>query len=176
MSPKCKLLSHKFGKRLIVPLSLKFNSTADFVTAQNLALAVNLVGALVDSVISVIMIFLLHAQKGGNRKTTDLLNRLDTFQTHQSIRYPNERVCTSIRNIMYTNSLLVTLNARDYIRAKGNDEGIQMHSGLRFRSGTEGLPSNENHITIRIDKHTEIDADESQGYFSTENSESKPQI
>ncbi|KAJ7648884.1 hypothetical protein B0H17DRAFT_1215466 [Mycena rosella] len=64
---------------------------------------------------------------------------------------------------LYTNSMLVTLNSREYIRSRGCDEPIQMQSALRFRSGTEviartppGLP-NHNPITIRIDKQTESD-------------------
>ncbi|KAJ7703525.1 hypothetical protein B0H17DRAFT_1194059 [Mycena rosella] len=64
---------------------------------------------------------------------------------------------------LYTNSMLVTLNSREYIRSRGSDEPIQMQSRLRFRSGTDviartpsGLP-NHNPITIRIDKQTESD-------------------
>ncbi|KAJ7683200.1 hypothetical protein B0H17DRAFT_1205263 [Mycena rosella] len=82
------------------------------------------------------------------------------------------------------NSLLVTLNARDYIHWTRQNESIEMHSGVRFPSGSGSgssgdrratLPPPDNRITIRIDKQTTIDLEEGNGY-SPGNSDSKPKI
>ncbi|KAJ7697585.1 hypothetical protein B0H17DRAFT_1177568 [Mycena rosella] len=104
-------------------------------------------------------------------------------------RYTNQHICGSFRDItfltqaaaspdtmvyiffflllssLYTNSLLVTLNARDYMRSRGNDEAIYMDSGFGFRrtdiiSPAGRVLSSESPIAIRIDKRTERESDE----------------
>ncbi|KAJ6499846.1 hypothetical protein DFH09DRAFT_1375926 [Mycena vulgaris] len=180
-----------------------FDDILDLLAVKNIAVTVNIIGAGVDSLISVVMIFLLHRQKGGNRKTTDLLNRLIIFTFAAGVPTSICALASAVSVLaspktmlymfwflmlgsLYTNSLLVTLNARDYIRSRNNSEfeGIRMQSGLRFHSAADimsptraVLPSSDNPITIRIDKHTEIDLERGgHGYCTTDNSESKPQI
>ncbi|KAJ6588251.1 hypothetical protein B0H19DRAFT_1247942 [Mycena capillaripes] len=135
---------------------VKLDAMADLLAVKNIAMAVDITGAVVDTLISVIMVYLLHSQKGANRKTIDLLNRLIIFTFAAGVPTSICALASAISvaaspdtmtymfwflmlGSLYTNSLMVILNARDYIRSKGNNEGIQMSSGLRFHSGADTL-------------------------------------
>ncbi|KAJ7670460.1 hypothetical protein B0H17DRAFT_1141815 [Mycena rosella] len=141
-------------------------SLATVAGPQNLALASDITGALVDSLIS-----------GLPTTVCSVLAAITVAASHDIFIY------IFFFLLLYTNSLLMTLNARDYIRAKSNDDGIQIHSGIRFRPGPDRISptradSMNNQITIHIDKRIEIDTDleESHRCSSTEGSDSKPRI
>ncbi|KAJ7663458.1 hypothetical protein B0H17DRAFT_1184916 [Mycena rosella] len=171
-----------------------FQDIAQLVEIKNTSIAIDVLGAGVDSLISIIMIYLLNSHKGDIRKTTDLLNHLVYQPVSLQSPPPYQWLAASpdtmvyifwflLLGSLYTNSLMVTLNARDYIRSRGNDQSIQMQSAIRFNSQPEiistarqGLPSSDNHhIAIHIDKHTEVDLEEGDSHYS-ENSQYKRQI
>ncbi|KAJ7692246.1 hypothetical protein B0H17DRAFT_1061650 [Mycena rosella] len=176
--------------------ALGYQDIAEFENIQKVSLAIAILGAVVDSLISVIIIHLLLSHKGhsDNRRTTDLLNFLIIFTFSTGVPTSLAAIASAISlavaphtmvyifwftllGSLYTNSLMVTLNSRGYIRSRGSDEAIQVQSTLRFRPVTEiisgtrsGLP-NSHHIAIRIHEQTEIDLE--LGRYPSESSESK---
>ncbi|KAJ7194075.1 hypothetical protein GGX14DRAFT_405039 [Mycena pura] len=165
---------------------------------QKLGIAVNSLSAACDIVISIVLIFLLKLSKTGFKKSTALINKLIifTFNTgilarsaNQSQRSANryisncEQVAASpttfiyiffflLLGRLYTNSLLVTLNSRDYITsASQSASGEQYSLDHTVRNATRVrnlyIPSTlhvsahvffkmppRDQITIRIDKDT----------------------
>ncbi|KAJ7681261.1 hypothetical protein B0H17DRAFT_68328 [Mycena rosella] len=172
-----------------------YQDIAQFQNIKSLSLAIAVLGAVVDTLISVIIIHLLIYYKGDNtdRKTTDLLNYLIIFTFSAGLPVTLASVASAISLAvapntlvyifwfsllpnLYTNSLMVTLNSRAYIRSRGSDESIQMQSSLRFRSRPEIISSprsgpDDSPIAIRIRKPTENELD--LDHYSTEDSESR---
>ncbi|KAF7341179.1 hypothetical protein MVEN_01852800 [Mycena venus] len=134
--------------------------------------------AVTDVAISVSMVILLQASKTGYKRTTDLINRLMIFTFNTGlppaisailcnvtiVLWPNTFVFIFfflILGRLYTNSLLVTLNSRDYIKAASDDiEQYSLESStFAARRGSRPLSkvtmpqdSASDHIGIPIDK------------------------
>ncbi|KAJ6536910.1 hypothetical protein B0H19DRAFT_1079310 [Mycena capillaripes] len=89
----------------LLSFSLNFGSPmselSEFATLQALTLACNIAAAVTNVLISMFLVYYLYILKRGDRKTDDIINRLIAFAF----------------NTVYTNSLLVTLNTRNYVRS-----------------------------------------------------------
>ncbi|KAE9390306.1 hypothetical protein BT96DRAFT_349721 [Gymnopus androsaceus JB14] len=112
-------------------LALKFSTFAELATLKNLSMSCNILAAASDIFISAAMVLLLQKSKTGYKSTNGMLNRLIIFTFN-----------TGIPGRFYTNSLLVTLNFREYIK-KGAAEAATsyMHddesgSGIAIRIDT----------------------------------------
>ncbi|KAJ7768242.1 hypothetical protein B0H16DRAFT_1785017 [Mycena metata] len=122
----------------------------DLLSLRPLSIAGNIIYAIADVTISAVLIILLHSAKttGFKTKTTDLINRLMVFTFNTGL--PTS-ACTLLSAIsgeqigafsntflyifffllqgrFYTNSLLVTLNCREYIANElGNEEAYSFN-------------------------------------------------
>jgi len=128
-------------------LALKFSTFAELATLKNLSMSCNILAAASDIFISAAMVLLLQKSKTGYKSTNGMLNRLIifTFNTGIPVSICALWACISInvwpdtfiyifffllQGRFYTNSLLVTLNFREYIK-KGAAEAAtsyMMHS------------------------------------------------
>ncbi|KIY71215.1 hypothetical protein CYLTODRAFT_419066 [Cylindrobasidium torrendii FP15055 ss-10] len=142
--------------------------------ATQLTMANTAITALCDISITVIMIVCLQRSKTGFRRSTDILNRLIIFVFNTGIP---TTLCAIIAFAMvkgepytnlfmlfyllmgrfYTNSLLVTLNSREYIHSGGTSGDNSTRSGeisLHTVSGNLN-PQNMHHPTVSIRIETE---------------------
>ncbi|KAJ6483311.1 hypothetical protein C8R45DRAFT_1215155 [Mycena sanguinolenta] len=144
--------------------------------------------AVTDVAISVSMVILLHASKTGYKRTTDLINRLMIFTFNTGlppaisailcavtiILYPNTFIFILfflLLGRLYTNSLLVTLNTRDYIRTANDDlEQYSLESSLAAKLGSRPLSkfalpqdSGNSRIAIHMDEEQSKDFDSLRG-------------
>ncbi|KAJ7814211.1 hypothetical protein B0H14DRAFT_3878768 [Mycena olivaceomarginata] len=134
--------------------------------------------AITDVAISVSMVILLQASKTGYKRTTDMINRLVIFTFNNGLPTAISAILCNVTIILwpntflfilfflllahlYTNSLLVTLNSRDYIKAASDDleqyslEGstVAVRRGSRSVSKlTMPQDSLSGHMAIPIDK------------------------
>ncbi|KAJ7223148.1 hypothetical protein GGX14DRAFT_427012, partial [Mycena pura] len=117
----------------IAPLSL---------AVKKLSIAANSLSAATDVTISIVLVLLLNSSKTGFKRSTDLINRLMVFTFNTVGRF-------------YTNSLLVTLNSREYIKSSSHHASGEQYSldESGRRSGRIDQPTRDQ-ITIRIDKDT----------------------
>ncbi|KAJ7144454.1 hypothetical protein C8R44DRAFT_144623 [Mycena epipterygia] len=134
---------------------------------QVLAIVTNSLSAGVDVTISVTLVYLLQSSKTGFTKaTTDLINRLIIFTFTTGLpttvfallsaicigAFPKTQLYLFFYMIvgrLYTNSLLVTLNSREFIKF-----GIQNASGEQYSLERSGIPQWQREretIAVRID-------------------------
>ncbi|KAF7309782.1 hypothetical protein MIND_00350100 [Mycena indigotica] len=141
------------------------------------AIAASSLTAGADVVISITLVVLLHASKTGFKASTDLINRLMIFSFNTGLptsfcalmaticvtALPN--TCLYILFFLllgrfYTNSLLVTLNSRGYIRSPRDTTSKEQYSLESSGRGRAPIRSRD-HITVRIDTDTMQDYRES---------------
>ncbi|KAF9256699.1 hypothetical protein L218DRAFT_991319 [Marasmius fiardii PR-910] len=168
---------------------LRNSSLRDLTRQENWAIALNVTSATTDLVITVAMIWCLQIRKTGSRQSTDVLNRLIVFTFNTGILTTLISItvvitlCTMpknfiymgllvIRDRFYTNSILVTLNSREYINGGTVTSGQEIHPLGEFAQTTINdrfrVPpvDHESHkhpprgIAIRIEKSTLHDAEE----------------
>jgi hypothetical protein len=177
-------------------LALKITTYAELASLKNLSMSCNVLAAAADILISLAMIVLLQRSKTNYKKTNSMLNRLIifTFNTGIPVSICALWACIAInawpstfiyifffllQGRFYTNSLLVTLNSREYIKrgAQSNvtDATYSMNSydGSRtnsqipqFNVPSKGLRDSQNShfedpegsLAIRIDttRHTDL--------------------
>ncbi|KAJ7362627.1 hypothetical protein DFH08DRAFT_930878 [Mycena albidolilacea] len=140
--------------------------------------------AVTDVAISVSMVILLQASKTGYKRTTDLINRLMIFTFNTGLPTAISAILCTVTIILwpntflfiffflllahlYTNSLLVTLNSRDYIKAANDDlEQYSLESStLAARRASRPISkltmpqdSSSDNIAIAIDKGLRLTA------------------
>ncbi|KAJ6503669.1 hypothetical protein C8R45DRAFT_1091449 [Mycena sanguinolenta] len=110
--------------------------------AETLSMTCNIAATVTDALISIVLAYYLYISKTGFRQTDDLINRLIafTFNTGLPTTFCAVATCISIsvwpqtfiyifwfilQGRFYTNTLLVTLNMRDYIRSAAAPATIQ---------------------------------------------------
>ncbi|KAK7023505.1 hypothetical protein VNI00_010641 [Paramarasmius palmivorus] len=170
-------------------VTLDYSSLGDLIQQQKWATALNVMSAATDIVITIAMIWCLHGKKTGFRKSTDMINRLIIFTFNTGIltsvlsvadvialnTMPNTFIYMGfflIRDRFYTNSILVTLNSREYIRGSlgsrsaNTSEPQESISLGKFSHGTAHTASRNvsRHVfeesqtsrglSVRIDKST----------------------
>jgi len=140
---------------------------------QKLSIAANTLSAAADIVISIVLVILLHTAKTGFKRSTDLINRLMVFTFNTGL--PTS-VCALVATIcvaafpstflyiffflllgrFYTNSILVTLNSREYIKSSSENASREQYSleNSHSRARIPQAASQRDAITIRIDTDT----------------------
>ncbi|KAF8900218.1 hypothetical protein CPB85DRAFT_1326263 [Mucidula mucida] len=134
---------------------LQYEFLTDLLKQVPMSSALNGLGAACDLAITVIMVIFLERSKTGFRMSTGIINRLIIFTFNTgiptticallSLIFLNAIPHTSlyiffyvIMGRFYTNSLLVTLNSRDYIRDGRRSEGSTDHDISLNGFGTTG--------------------------------------
>ncbi|KAJ7091386.1 hypothetical protein B0H15DRAFT_835807 [Mycena belliarum] len=152
--------------------AVQLNELSQVITLEKLSIAANSLSAGTDVLISVVLVVLLQSVKTGFKRSTDLINRLMVFTFNTGL--PTS-ICALIATIciaafpntflyiffflllgrLYTNSLLVTLNSREYIKSSsqaGSREQYSLENSGRPRIPT--APPGRDAITIRIETDT----------------------
>ncbi|KAJ7644947.1 hypothetical protein FB45DRAFT_899007 [Roridomyces roridus] len=159
--------------------ALKITTFAELTTLKTLSMSCNIIAAVTDVLISVVLVYYLYISKTGMTKTDDMINRLIafTFNTGMPTSLCAIAACVGInvspetfiyifffllQGRFYTNTLLVTLNTRDYIRsvvAPGSVQEFRLENAGgsgRDRSGGGMMVPQPNHhesgIAIRIER------------------------
>ncbi|KAF9064283.1 hypothetical protein BDP27DRAFT_1299060 [Rhodocollybia butyracea] len=173
-------------------LALRLHTYAELASLKNLSMSCNILAAASDISISVAMVFFLQRSKTAYKETNHIINRLIVFTFNAGIPVS---VCALLACIsinvwpstfiyifffllqgrLYTNSLLVTLNCREYTR-RGTPNRTEAtsyvmhsyHDNHRFRNDdieagkakvkdSEGVDESQPAISIKIDTitHTE---------------------
>ncbi|KAJ7682005.1 hypothetical protein DFH06DRAFT_1159968 [Mycena polygramma] len=129
--------------------AIELESLTDLMALNTLGIIANVLTTVVDITISVVLVVLLHFAKTGFKRTTDMINRLMIFAFNAGL--PTS-ICAILNNIcligfpntflylfffllvgrLYTNSILVTLNCREYINSADQEEYLLEASGIRF--------------------------------------------
>ncbi|KAJ7174152.1 hypothetical protein C8R43DRAFT_1205284 [Mycena crocata] len=143
---------------------------------KTLSFSCNIVAAIADALISVVLVYYLYISKTGFGKTDDMINRLIAFTFNTGLPTSFCALAASIainvwphtflymfwfllQGRFYTNTLLVTLNTRDYIRAAAAPGTIQEYP-LTMTGTPEFLhPPQADAIAIRIDRSSVIRPD-----------------
>ncbi|KAJ6460134.1 hypothetical protein C8R47DRAFT_128585 [Mycena vitilis] len=141
---------------------------SEVISLKAVGMAATTLSTVVDFTISIVLVILLQSAKTGFKRSTDMLNRLMMFSFNTGLP---TTLCAILDNIflgifpntfiyifffllmgrLYTNSLLVTLNCRDYIRSAQREEYSLEDSG-RPRMPTAS--SRRSAIAIRIESDT----------------------
>ncbi|KAJ7222583.1 hypothetical protein GGX14DRAFT_694622 [Mycena pura] len=125
--------------------AVQFKLLADLITLQKLAIAVDCLTAAADILISIVLILLLKLSKTGFKKSTDLINRLIIFTFNTGLPTSLSALVCAICVIafpstffyiffflllgrFYTNSLLVTLNSREFIKSANQQASGEQYS------------------------------------------------
>ncbi|CAK5274024.1 unnamed protein product [Mycena citricolor] len=148
---------------------------SDIIKLKNLSIAANTLSAAADITISVALVLLLHVAKTGFKRSTDLINRLMIFSFNTGL--PTS-ICALVATVcvaafsntflyiffflllgrLYTNSILVTLNSREYIKSSSDHHNSGEQYSLENNTGRPRMPtipaSNHDPITIRIETNT----------------------
>ncbi|KAF7333193.1 hypothetical protein MVEN_02385100 [Mycena venus] len=155
--------------------AVKFSLLTDFVELRKLAIITNSFTAVTDITISVALIIVLHTVKTGYKKTTDMVNRLMVFTFNTglptSICAVLVIICVTafsetflymffflLLGRLYTNSILVTLNCREYIKSSQNNFGQDLELSLNI-SVTSPIPASEVLVPSQFERSTMHDSD-----------------
>ncbi|KAF7366828.1 hypothetical protein MSAN_00941100 [Mycena sanguinolenta] len=150
--------------------AVQLSLLSEVISLKAWSIAANTLSAVTDIAISVVLVILLHSAKTGFKRSTDLVNRLMVFTFNTGL--PTS-VCALVATIcvaafsetflyiffflllgrLYTNSLLVTLNSREYIKSSSDNHNQEQYSLDSGRARGPQIPSREA-ITIRIDTNT----------------------
>ncbi|KAF7308774.1 hypothetical protein MKEN_01076600 [Mycena kentingensis (nom. inval.)] len=151
--------------------AVQLTEFSQVITLEKLSIAANSLSAGTDVVISGTLVVLLHVSKTGFKRSTDLINRLIVFTFNTGlptsvtallaticiVAFPNTFLYIFwflLLGRFYTNSLLVTLNSREYI--KSTNESVSREQYSLENSGRPRIPQQQSRdaITIRIDTDT----------------------
>ncbi|KAJ7116968.1 hypothetical protein C8R44DRAFT_879501 [Mycena epipterygia] len=144
-------------------------------TLQTLVIVTNSLSAAVDVMITLTLAFLLHSVKTGFRQSTDLINRLMIFTFTTGIptsvfallsaicvgAFPKTQIYIFFYIILgrlYTNSLLVTLNSREFIRS-GSTTGGGEEYAVELSAANPRSQQHRDPISVRITSRTETEHD-----------------
>ncbi|KAJ6585741.1 hypothetical protein B0H19DRAFT_1250519 [Mycena capillaripes] len=145
--------------------ALKIQTYTELTTLKTLSMSCNIAAAITDSLISAVLVYYLYMSKTGFGGTDDMINRLIafTFNTGLPTSFCALAACISInawpqtfiyifwfllQGRFYTNTLLVTLNTRNYIRSVSGTGTIQ---DIRLTGQTSAHRMEGDAITIQID-------------------------
>ncbi|KAF8918425.1 hypothetical protein CPB85DRAFT_1282030 [Mucidula mucida] len=149
---------------------------AHLIILAKLSTATMSLAAATDVAITIIMMLILQRSKTGFRRSTDIMNRLIIFTFTTGIptsvtallvvvmvnAEPNTFLYIFFYILVYTNSLLVMLNSREYIRGEtselsstGNGNAYAMTSSSRGNHTTNHAAS----VAIRIDTTVQNEGD-----------------
>ncbi|KAJ6518798.1 hypothetical protein C8R45DRAFT_949252 [Mycena sanguinolenta] len=155
--------------------AVQLNLLSEVITLKKWSIAANSLSAVTDITISVVLVIILHTVKTGFKRSTDLVNRLMVFTFNTGL--PTS-ICALVATIcvaafsetflyiffflllgrLYTNSILVTLNSREYIKSSSDHHSQEQYSLDSGRARGQQMPARDA-ITIRIDTNTMHDND-----------------
>ncbi|KAI0057369.1 hypothetical protein BV25DRAFT_1920217 [Artomyces pyxidatus] len=168
---------------------VKYSTFAELTKLKPISVACNILAAVTDIAISLCLVVLLHTSRSEVKRTNDMINRLMLFAFNTGLPTSVSALmaCISVswRKInvwpetfiymffflllgrFYTNSLLATLNSRDYIRKAGQNSSESFSLSFRNNPQSTGtvhrMQANypEDPIAIRIDtvNHTDTEYD-----------------
>ncbi|KAJ7290009.1 hypothetical protein C8J57DRAFT_1274972 [Mycena rebaudengoi] len=156
-------------------MALKIRTWDELTTLDNLCFAYEVCAAVTNTSISLVLIYYLYTSKTGYEKTDTMINRLIMFVFNTGIPTSLCAVaaCISIKawpntflyifwfllqGRFYTNTLLVTLNTRDYIRFGGSCPATP---DIQLSNGTLNFQQNQSDtIAIRIETSTQQEFDD----------------
>ncbi|KAJ3755959.1 hypothetical protein EV360DRAFT_85412 [Lentinula raphanica] len=135
--PCSALMMPNFCSKPTRCLSLQFSTFEELTSLKNLSMTCNILAAVSDILISSAMVLFLQKAKNSHKSTNSMLNRLIifTFNTGLPVSFCALWACISInawpttfiymfffllQGRLYTNSLLVSLNSRNYIKKGKN--------------------------------------------------------
>ncbi|KAJ7488235.1 hypothetical protein FB451DRAFT_1553678 [Mycena latifolia] len=115
-------------------MALQLSTFAELASLKTLTIACNIAAAVTNVLISAFLVYYLYILKRGDDKTDDIINRLIAFAFNTGLPTSlcSVAACiamtvapqtfiytfwTIIQGRFYTNSLLVTLNTRNYVRS-----------------------------------------------------------
>ncbi|KAJ6573818.1 hypothetical protein DFH09DRAFT_1151172 [Mycena vulgaris] len=122
--------------------ALNIHTFEQLATLKTLSMSCNIAAAATDALISLVLVYYLYVSKTGFEKTDDMINRLIafTFNTGLPTSFCALAACISInvspatfiyifwfllQGRFYTNTMLVTLNTRDYVRSASAHGTVQ---------------------------------------------------
>ncbi|KAJ7482997.1 hypothetical protein B0H11DRAFT_2021751 [Mycena galericulata] len=140
--------------------ALKISTYTELATMKALSMSCNIAAAVTDALISTVLVYYLYISKTGFAKTDDMLNRLIAFTFNTGINVAPQTFVYIfwflLQGRFYTNTLLVTLNTRDYIRSVSAPGTIQE---IQLTDASAHSPSQGDTIAIRIDRMSVIHQD-----------------
>ncbi|EIM83304.1 uncharacterized protein STEHIDRAFT_141116 [Stereum hirsutum FP-91666 SS1] len=166
---------------------------------ETLTTTANVIAAVTDIAISCAIIFMLNRARTGFRTTNSMINRLVTFSLNTGLVTSVDALIAAITlkvwpntyiymlfylmlGRLYTNSLMATLNSREYIRGTSTNpnsslsapQAMPLQSVNRqfpqphistFTSSPGGHGHDGDHIAIRIDTIAQTDAQSDKDYY-----------
>ncbi|KAJ7870997.1 hypothetical protein B0H14DRAFT_2571050 [Mycena olivaceomarginata] len=125
---------------------------------KTLTIACNIAAAVTNVLISVFLVYHLYILKRGDSRTDDIINRLIAFAFNtapQMTVAPQTFIYMFWTIILYTNSLLVTLNTRNYVRSViAPTTEPELTETVRYPSTilySTYRPEESNTLSVRID-------------------------
>ncbi|KAJ6522004.1 hypothetical protein B0H19DRAFT_1203318 [Mycena capillaripes] len=157
-------------------LALPLSTISELASLKTLTIACNIAAALTNVLISAFLVYYLYILKRGDSKMNDLINRLIAFAFNTGLPTSlcSVAACiamtvaphtfiymfwTIIQGRFYTNSLLVTLNTRNYVRSviapstepeTQQTESVYYPSTILYLDSTYA-PQQSNPLSHRID-------------------------
>ncbi|TRM61451.1 hypothetical protein BD626DRAFT_570671 [Schizophyllum amplum] len=150
--------------------AVQYDMLADLAGLKSLSIAVNITTAVTDVGISLAMIFYLRQARTGFKRSNDLIKRLIMFTFNTGLPTSTVAIfaCIAINvwpdtfiymffffleGRLYTNSLLVTLNSRSYIRnpASETSESFGLNSTSRTGRNYEISRPQQDAMIVKID-------------------------
>ncbi|KAJ7144523.1 hypothetical protein C8R44DRAFT_865433 [Mycena epipterygia] len=156
---------------LLLVTGVKFDKLSflpDTIKLKRLVIVAMALSAGADTTISLVLVYLLHSSKRGFKRSTDMINRLIVFTSSTGLPtsvfallttvsiavFPNTLLYILFFQLMgrlYTNSLLVTLNSREYIKSVGELAGQEFFSLEIATRPTNSPPAQQDPIAVRIE-------------------------
>ncbi|KAJ7163970.1 hypothetical protein C8R43DRAFT_946782 [Mycena crocata] len=164
-----------FGQMSYISVELMLLS--EVITLKAWGIASNILAAVTDLTISVVLVILLHSVKTGFKRSTDLINRLGCqrafalwsllLPAYLFPRHPWHCKIESNFSIfffllmgrLYTNSMLVTLNSREYIKSSSERATRDQYSFENVDRSRIQQSRPEPPIAIRIDRVQDVHGD-----------------
>ncbi|KAJ7330957.1 hypothetical protein DFH08DRAFT_882051 [Mycena albidolilacea] len=154
--------------------ALPLSAIAELASLKTLTIACNIAAAVTNVLISVFLVYHLYILKRGDSRTDDIINRLIAFAFNTGLPTSlcSVAACiamtvapqtfiymfwTIIQGRFYTNSLLVTLNTRNYVRsviAPSTEPETELTESVRYPSTllySTYRPEESNALSVRID-------------------------
>ncbi|KAF9057471.1 hypothetical protein BJ165DRAFT_35260 [Panaeolus papilionaceus] len=161
--------------------SMRLTTWVELEGLKGLSMAVNLLGAAADVLITAALLFFLHRSRTGFKKSDTMISTLITFTVSTGLLTSICAVASMISILasghtliyvafyfclgrLYSNSVLATLNARQSIRGLGehSDElSFSLQSTSKSASGPRNISSTRStNISIKIDTMHELVRDQ----------------
>ncbi|KAJ6534928.1 hypothetical protein B0H19DRAFT_1271602 [Mycena capillaripes] len=181
---------------------LQLSTIAELASLETLSFACNIAAAVTNVLISMFLVYYFYILKRGDARMDEIINRLIVFAFNTGVPAslcsisaciamtvaPHTFIYmfwTIIQSRFYTNSLLVTLNTRDYIRsviAPSTDPETELKESVRYPSTilySTYRPDESNAPSGRVDAPSVVNGEEEFGqskYKQSGKTQSRPRV